>query len=63
VGSTRGKWDILRDCLVVKGIPFLVLCKVEGEREVGEWDCCRNNGLKGNSLVVIVSCWVEGGKP
>jgi hypothetical protein len=25
---TRGKWDILRDYLEEKGIPFLVLCKL-----------------------------------
>jgi hypothetical protein len=34
----------------VKGIPFLVMCKVEGEREVGKWDCCRINGLKDDFL-------------
>jgi hypothetical protein len=32
VWSTGGKWDSLRDYLVVKEIPFLMLCRVERER-------------------------------
>jgi len=42
------KWDTLRDYSMVKGIQFLVLCRVEGEIEVEEWDYCRNIGLKGD---------------
>ena len=49
--------------LAVKGIPFLVLCRDEGQREARQWEFYRKNGMRGNSLDVVVSCWDKGGKP
>ena len=61
--NARGNWNSLRDCLAVKGIPFLVLCRDGGKRGAREWEFYRNNGMRGNSLDVVVSCWDKGGKP
>jgi len=38
----------------MKGISFLLLWRDEGERKVGEWDCCYKNRLTCNYLNVIV---------